>query len=392
MSAATATGWTGRPLGQVADTKSPEPTVGAGYIVYPGARHIFMGEPESGKTIAVYAIALEELRSRPVGWVALVDFEMGPELACRRFREMGATDQELDRIVCFTPDTAPRPGEVADVLLGRDDTPEPNPLLVVYDSWAGASALLGLDDNKRADIETFAAVYIVPLWSNGITTIVLDHVTKSREGRARWAIGSERKLGVVDVALGFEVIHQMSRGNEGLLRVVASKDRFGYLSRPTAVMIEVHSDPDTHAITWTWKPPAASERSEDGFRPTVLMGRVSAFLEKQTEPVSLRTIENAGLGKSREWIRKAVEALAAEGYVTETPGPRRARMFSFERQFTTSPEFAATSPGEVGATSPHFAYPLQGGEVRGEVNGAKSPDDLSGEVERLAAKYPEESA
>ena len=98
----------------------------------------------------------------------------------------------------------------------------------------------------------------------------------------------------------------MSRGNEGL-RVVASKDRFGYLSRPTAVMIEVHSDPDTHAITWTWKPPGGLRAV--GRRLPADQGRVSAFLEKQTEPVSLRTIENAGLGKSRKgWIRKAVEA------------------------------------------------------------------------------------
>ena len=179
--AATATGWTGRPLGQVADTKSPEPTVGAGGdTVYPGARHIFMGEPESGKTIAVYAIALEESAADPwAGWRSSTS--RWTELACRRFREMGATDQEavVDRSSASHP--TPRPGPARPTCSsGRDDMLF-NPLLVVYDSWAGA--FLRPRARRQQARNICSRLHRSPR-SNGITTIVLDHVTKSREGRA----------------------------------------------------------------------------------------------------------------------------------------------------------------------------------------------------------------
>jgi hypothetical protein len=107
------------------------------------------------------------------------------------------------------------------------------------------------------------------------------------------------------------------------------------------------------------------------------MERVSAYLEEQGEPVSLNAVEKNVKGKSRDWIRKAVEALVANGCVAETPGSRGARMLTSRQPFT-SPDLAETSPGEVQNDLAHLAYPLQGGEVRGEVPGED-------ELERLAA-------
>lgn len=52
------------------------PSIGGVNLIYPGKRHVFSGAPESAKTIAAYAIMLEEIRLG--GNVLLIDFEMGP--------------------------------------------------------------------------------------------------------------------------------------------------------------------------------------------------------------------------------------------------------------------------------------------------------------------------
>src|SRR5206468_80026 len=118
---------------------------------------------------------------------------------------------------------------------------------------------------------------------------------------------------------------------------------------------------DTHAITWTFNPPTVETAdSGDGWRPTVLMQRVSVFVEQAGEPVSLRAVEDNVRGKSRTWIRKAIDELLVGGYIAETPGLRKARMLTHVRPFTTSPDLAPLRPANSGSTSPDLAHPLQG--------------------------------
>lgn len=74
-------------LANLPDREPVRPTIGSGGIIYPGARHLFSGEPESAKTIAAYAIALNAIRAGRS--VALLDFESGP-IATRRVREVAA--------------------------------------------------------------------------------------------------------------------------------------------------------------------------------------------------------------------------------------------------------------------------------------------------------------
>jgi hypothetical protein len=307
--------WEGVELSRVTESAPVLPTVGAGQLIYPGGRHWFSGEPESGKTIAAYAIGLEVLRcaadaNRP--WVCLVDFEMSAHLARQRFIEMGASDDELCNILYVSPDAGPTEDDWRDVIL------DPAPALMIYDAFAGAAALLGIDDHRGKDIERFAATYIVPAWEAGVSTIVLDHVTKSRENRGRWSIGSERKLGISDVALGFDAIKRPRRGHDGLINIKTHKDRFGHLNRPQAAALHLHSDRATHAITWSWSKPTAAVEPGTEWRPTVYMDRVSQYLEQHGSS-SRTAIYNAGLGK-REFLVHAVTHLV-DGATSKTTVP-----------------------------------------------------------------------
>jgi len=101
---------------------------------------------------------------------------------------------------------------------------------------------------------------------------------------------------------------------------------------PRAAELELHSDPDTHAVTWEFKP---AEQTEDGFRPTLLMERVSVYLEGLTEPVGHRNIVEHINGRN-QYVRAAIEALIADGYAAEETGPRSSKLVSLLKPFTAS--------------------------------------------------------
>jgi hypothetical protein len=373
-------------LADVAAVEAPKPRWAG--IAYPGQRHLWSGEPESAKSLAADIVLLEVLRSG--GGAILIDLEMGATARRARLVDLGATVDELAALVYLEPDTAPTAADLNTVLAALAGPADQS--VAVIDAAATAFSLSGLDDHARADVETFAAQWVSPLRAAGVATILIDHVAKAREGRGRFAFGSERKVGAVDVHLGFDAIAPFARGGHGLVRITTHKDRTGHLRRPVAAELELHSDPDSHRISWTWKrADRDSHPDENGWRPTILMGRVHTHVARHAEGRSMNQILTAGLGKSKDTIRLAVDRLLLEGYLHETTGGRGARVFHVARDFaptspgtpqTTSPDLAPTSPGEVRASSPDLASPLQGARTE-----ARSATDATspGEVERLAA-------
>lgn len=373
------TGWVPVNLADLPERDPVLPSLGSAGVVYPGRRHLFSGPPEAAKTISAYAIALDIVRDG--GVVVPIDFEMGRWDARSLLREMGATDDDLARLHFVEPDSPATAEHVATLVALAPD-------LVIIDALAGAFRNEELDDNRRGEVETLIGSYVTPFRRAGIATVAIDHVAKNAVGRGQFAIGSERKVGGVDVHLGFEVIRPLSRGTTGLFKLVTHKDRAGRLSRPTAAILELTSEPETHEISWTWKSGTVSAGDADISRPTKLMKRVSDYLESQPDPVSLREVEDSVRGKSRESLRLAVEALIIDGYVNETKGARRARLLTSARPYTTSPDLAGPRPANSHPTSPTSPFPYGGGEVLGGVAGEiTSPGDLrtgSDEPDHLA--------
>lgn len=355
------------------------PDLGDIGIVYPGKRHVFSGPQESAKTLAAYAIALEVIRRGDR--VVVIDFEMGRWDARNRLLELGATDEELRHIIYLEPDKPATSDRIAALIAL-------NPWLVIIDAAAGAYDNQGLDDNARKDVEKFTRMYVRDFWRHGIATIVIDHVVKNTEGRGNYAIGSERKVGGADVHLGFEVKVPISRGANGLYKIVTHKDRGGYLKRGHLVDLHLSSDPETHRIGWDFREP---EHADDAgiFRPTKLMENVSRYLEAQPEPVSRNNVETSVKGKSVDWIRKALDALIADGFVAESTGARNARLVASGSPYrhvetpssTTSSDLVRPRPDDVHTTS-SVPVPLSEGTGRGgSVETTSTPsDELNGSV------------
>jgi hypothetical protein len=196
----------------------------------------------------------------------------------------------------------------------------------------------------------------------------------------------KRKVGTADVHLGLEVVRTLTRGGNGLVKVRVHKDRPGWLPRPHAGELALHSDPDTHAIVWQLKEPASSSADDNGWKPTVLMEKVSRYVEQQPEPVSRNRVESANLGKSAEYIRQAMDALIAGGYLDEQPGLRRARLLTSTKPYRTSSDFVSTSSDEVSVTS-STSSPLTGDEDADEDELARAASDEVERLAELAGKY-----
>jgi hypothetical protein len=281
-----------------------EPPITCG-LLYRGKRHALIGPPESLKTLVALICGLEHVRAGH-GPFGLVDFEMGGHSTRLMLEELGATSKEIASIWYVSPEGPPEQDDL-------DELGSAGVSLVVIDAAAGAYDVSALDDNKRADAERFGRLWVEPLYRIGIATLLLDHVVKNADNRGKFAIGSERKLGTVDVALGIEAVKQLGRGGEGACVIRTHKDRPGHLPRPRAAELELVSDPTTHAITWTFNPPRSEPAGGSRFRPTVLMDRVMEYVSGPWyEPMARTTLARTVTGK--QWaLVQAIDVLLDEG-------------------------------------------------------------------------------
>lgn len=320
-------------------------------LIYGGKRHVLSGPPESAKTLIAYIMLIEALRGgRPV---AVIDFEMGAEAARRLLEDLGATLDEIRSIYFVAPDTAPPDGLAAII--------QRKTWLTLIDAAIGAYDASGLDDNARKDVQRFARTWIDPLWKAGVASLLVDHVTKDKETRGKFTIGSERKLGATDIHISLEAVKTISRGDSGVVKAHVHKDRAGYLTRPIAGVFELASDPQSHRITWRHIPQQHSQGDEP-WRPTILMERVSHYLEQQTEPVSFNHVITNTKGKDAT-LKEALEHLITLGFVEESAGKQGARNVVLKTSYRQPlPTSAQHLPADVCLPLPTSAPPLTGAD------------------------------
>jgi hypothetical protein len=319
--------WRPVSLQDVGREPAAQPSVGG--LVYAGLRHVLVGEPESLKTWAAASLVVEALAG---GRSALyVDCENGAAEMRERFLALGLSEDDLERVPYISPAepmTDPAVLGEVEMLLAVVE-----PALVVVDSFDALLELHAADPNSTVDVSRFYRTVVDPLRATGAAVVLLDHVAKDTKTRGRWAIGSQRKVGVAEVALGFELVQPFGRGRTGLAHVFTRKDRRGYLPRPRAADLELRSDEATGAVSWTWKQPAG-EPAEGAFRPTRLMEKVSRYVEAHVaeEKVPRSAVEEHVSGK-RQYVREAMDRLVHEGFLEETAGPRGARLLTSLRPF-----------------------------------------------------------
>lgn len=379
-------------LGGVPDQPTITPTLGYG-LIYPGFRHVFSGPPESAKTLAAYAIALNICREHPDRHIVLMDFEMGPRATKRRFQDLGATPQQLNQQILYLEPQERAALERILIIAALQ------PALVIIDAAAGAFDNEDLDDNSRRDAEKWRKLYLDPFFDAGVTTILIDHVVKNAENRKGFTIGSERKIGGVEVHYGFDTVKQIRRGSTGIYKIILHRDREGHQIRGHIADLHLESHPETHHIDLEFRPvePGEHQHAGDVWMPTILMEKLSRILQDRPDPISRNQLELSVSGNA-EKKRDAIDHLVRLGYATEHAGPRGARTYTTTRPFTVSewenqpdPPLRPTSsplrPDEVTTTS-SLRPPLQGDETRStDERRPHLVQDEDPEVAELLSRY-----
>ncbi len=307
-------GWDFVDLGDILDGTytAPTPTLaprsdGQG-LIYPGRVHSIAGEPGGGKTwLALHMIA-DNIRNGGAG--ALIDYEDTPGACVHRLRLLGLTTQQIALQFTYIRPDGPlitKGGRVATNTLAQLAALDVD--IVVIDSVGESLAVEGLPPNDDDAVTQWFRRLPRMLARTGAAVIGLDHVTKSKDDRGLWAIGSQRKLAAIDgAAYGVDVKVAPTKTKDGKLTVTCAKDRHGTYQRGLLVA-NVAIDNVADGVTVTLAAP------ETTFRPTHYMEQVSKFLEDDELPcASQRGILSAISGRDGH-IKAAIQCLVDEGYV-----------------------------------------------------------------------------
>ena len=300
----------------------PEATVGARSdgvgLFYRGKAHTIAGESEGLKTWLALSAAQDEIGKAE--HVVYVDFEDDAGPVVGRLLAMGCVaDRLASHFHYIRPESPLNDGH------GWADLEalmyELRPSLAVVDGVTEGMTLHGLDPLSNRDAATFGRLLPRRLTNAGAATVSLDHLTKSTEGRGRYALGAVHKLNGLDgAAFVMENRKAAGVGLVGRSTIRIAKDRPGQLRKHALPSSGMHwfgdlvldsTSPLIEAQVF-----APETRAEAGeARPTHLMAKISAALADRGA-LSQRQIL-ALVGGKRDYAIKALTFLTIDGYVTE---------------------------------------------------------------------------
>lgn len=306
-------------LGPILDGEAPtaqatmwERTDGA-CLLYPAMITAFQAEPSGAKTmLALHACAEQMLAGRHCLYV---DFEGDVGTIIERIRALGCPDEQI--LAHFGYIRPEGPFTATDRLALIDMAATRAAAVVVFDTLAAALALHGLNEDKAGEVLQFMQPVCRSIARTGSSVIVLDHVTKDKDTRGRWARGSGGKLGEVDAAYNIHTITGFDRKTNGHVRLKIAKDRYGGIGIEGEPIAEIYLQPRElgKVVNVRITPPEGLYGGTDEFLPTQAMLAVSLHLEAVAVPVSGKSIENTVTGYRASILRAAITALERLGNI-----------------------------------------------------------------------------
>lgn len=292
------------------------------HLLYRGRVHWFQGESESCKSWGAVVAAEERLTAGEL--VLWVDFEDDAGGVVSRLLALGVpADTIRHRFHYLHPEMGlydrhgkPTRGALAFAeLLTRHSYG-----LAVVDGVTESMTLEDLELISNADVAQWLRRIPKRLASTGAAVVVIDHVTKSTEGRGRYALGGQHKLaGVTGAVYSFHVVTPFRRvvhGTEpvtGLVTLKVEKDRPGYVrgkaDEGRVAVLRLTAYPDG-GITAELAAPGESNDAPAG----ELVRRILEYLDIY-DGSSGRKVEDGVEGKGPA-IRDALRWLTERGWLT----------------------------------------------------------------------------
>lgn len=265
-------------------------------MFYAGKTHSVHGESESGKSWIGQSAALERVMAGER--VLYVDYEDDARSVLMRMRFLGMRREHLPLFVYVSPE-GPQDYAFAELLT------RPYALAVID----GVTVAMSHAAKKSNDQDEYTAWYkSLPLRiarHTGAAVVQIDHVSKSKDERGRFAIGSQAKMGNISGSAFYVDVHQgFGQGKVGELRIYVGKDRPGGVRahagkmrrdrlQPFARYIHDAADPTAIAVTLAPWLDEDDETSADGAR-ALPRGRDWNDPEQPLLPADIRHFSGTG--------------------------------------------------------------------------------------------------
>ncbi|MFC7489452.1 MULTISPECIES: bifunctional DNA primase/polymerase [unclassified Knoellia] len=281
------------PISQLTPTQMLR-TDGIG-LLYAGQVHTFFGEPESGKSLLLQWACVEAIKAGVD--VLYVDFESDARSVLRRLVALGAKRKWLGKHLMYVrPDAdvrAPIDASAWSGLLSQSFG------LAVIDGVTEALDLFGYQSTDNDNVARWMREVPRRLADQtGAAVALIDHVTKSSEGRGRFPIGAQAKLSAITgAAYAVSVSSPLLSGGEAefVLRVV--KDRPGGVRQ--------------HAVAGS------------GQLPVIARAQVTSRVMRESGDALLVTLHPPGNPESGaetrlDYDRRILDAVTAHGGLSQT--------------------------------------------------------------------------
>lgn len=304
-------------------------------LLYRGMVHTFQGESESGKSFLAQAVAAQVLVAG--GSVLYLDFESDKGTVVSRVLALGASrDDVLTGLDYRNPDDDPTdPASPGPSTLDWEEVLTTSYDLVVIDGVNEALAVFGRSSMDNDDVTRWGRSFPRRLATEtGAAVVCIDHVTKSKDGRGRYAIGAQAKLSyLTGASYVVEPEEYLAPGKVGVLVLRVGKDRPGGVRAHAgeyrgedrtqlAGRVTIDStEPGRIGYELAAPPKAAPKPNPDApFRPTNLMEKVSREYERAAEAGTKLTARmcDALVKGDSTYISQARTVLAAEGYLEKS--------------------------------------------------------------------------
>jgi hypothetical protein len=318
--------------------KAPQPTYmereDGVCLGYPALVHALNGESESMKSMVAQA---ESARSINEGIdVLYIDCESDQGAVVDRLLMLGAKPARIrDHFHYVRPQMHPQ--GTTQERLAFHGLLQRSYGLAIIDGVTEAFAIFGVKSIDNDEVTAWGRQVPRKIADHtGAAVFLIDHVTKSEEGRGRFAIGAQAKLSyLTGAAYGLEVVEPGGVGMIGRIALRVGKDRPGQV-RPNAgawrksdrtqeIAVAVFDSTEPGKIQYRLESPRSLTDSPAEFKPTGIMGQISQALQDAGKPLSFRSINAAVRGKEAT-IRLAIEELTEDGHITVEPGPRNSYM------------------------------------------------------------------
>ena len=287
------------------------------YLLYKGRTNEIHSEPGVGKTNLALCFALRAMEDG--GHVVYLDPEDTAISALTRLKGFGADMAMVVERFHYVHNPTPEELDAA-ISWAAQNRPE----LVVLDGLAEVLAAEGKNEDKVGEVLAFFRRRVRPFAELGAAVLISDHVTKSTEGRGRWARGSGGKLGRYDgVSYSVKLVEPYSRDRAGRVCLTIAKDRNGGVGLTHQIVGDIAFSPNGETTHFEFV------EHTDNFRPTTIMAKVFTHLEK-FPGASKNDLRECG---KSQYVEQALKCLVEEGVISISKKGQRMQ-FTVLKPFT----------------------------------------------------------